>query len=81
MSTPVYWLLYFRQNPRKFTAVNNSGVAHHELLVSTVPAENNDGSEELSTTVLQEVHRLAADKREIVGLVECYRKVCKVENA
>ena len=72
-------LLSNRQNPRHFTTVNNSGVKHQELLVSVVPTESDNTSSGLNDAVLQEVHRLASDKHEIVGLVECYRKICKVE--
>ncbi len=43
------------------------------------PSPDGTDMPDFNTTVIHEVHRLAMDKRDLVGLVDCYKKVCKVE--
>ena len=71
-----------RQTPRNFTAATNSGVTHLEYLkcedggAPYVPAAF---QETLDDTIAQQVHRLSTQQEEeLGGLVDCYRKVCKV---
>ena len=81
-------IIYFRnpyyQTGRHFTAATNSGVTHLEYLSQDQRGMLYNGrmdafSTPLAATVTKQVHKIAGGKgADLVGLVDCYRKVCKV---
>ncbi|KAK3603060.1 hypothetical protein CHS0354_015753 [Potamilus streckersoni] len=69
-----------RQNPRRYTVVVNNGVTRSENLTGFHSFVENPGADVLnipySEVLIEEVHRIT-NNRDLVGLEECYKKVCK----
>lgn len=73
-----------RQNSRNFTLPTSPGMTHFEYLrhngdsANYLPADI--FNESLDATISRQIHQLASQKKQehLSGLIECYRKVCKV---
>ncbi|KAL5008325.1 hypothetical protein ScPMuIL_013906 [Solemya velum] len=68
-----------RTNPRKFTVVSNNGVTRSENLSGWMSfmMENDELSVPFSDALADELQRLSVNRDDLVGLEECYKKVCK----
>ena len=74
-----------RQTKRNFTAANNAGVTHLEYLAGdAAPNDPSAQQQVLVDTVSRDIHAAAAaamtsdTQADISGLVDCYKKVCRV---
>ena len=81
---PCLTLTSCRQTGRHFTAATNSGVTHFERLRSQnassyEPTIGRAQSE--SDAVIHHVESTGGNQRNLSGMHECYRKICKVMDA
>ena len=76
------FLYVFRQNPRNYTNVINNGVSRSENLQGYMSFDEHYTYEMsnmlLPDALIEEVQRIAGEREDMLGLEECYKKVCKV---
>lgn len=74
-----------RQNPRNYTHVLNNGISRSENLQGFMSYDEHYsnyytyelGNMLLPNALIEEVERIAKEREDLMGLEECYKKVCK----
>ena len=77
-----FFLFVNRQNPRNYTHVVNNGVSRSENLQGFMSFADQYTYEManmlLPDALIEEVKRVSNERENLLGLEECYKKVCKV---
>lgn len=75
--------IIFRRNPRNYTGIVNNGVTRSENLTGWMSFAEQYGwdvaSMPLPDALVDEVQRMVKEREDLVGLEECFKKVCKVK--